>query len=186
MAKDLFYSSQVCKELACDLVTEQAELLKHESLVEQIKTKLVEGKQQLIEHLILGKELYYKGKKRTALHVNFYLEGDKMEVVVTMGIAPDGLVPRNRLTKKERMLVDDYKDLLYCCKNRSYENCFRDTLKVADELRSLKNGICLTNEPCWVIDFGNATTPGFFEQTRLEVYGADGHYMLEDLILNNH
>ena len=90
------------------MVTEQAELLKHESLVEQIKTKLVEGKQQLIEHLILGKELYYKGKKRTALHVNFYLEGDKMEVVVTMGIAPDGLVPRNRLTKKERMLVDVY------------------------------------------------------------------------------
>ena len=57
---------------------------------------------------------------------------------------------------------------------------------MADELRSLKNGIHLTNESIWEIDFGNATTPGFFEQTGLEVYGADGHYMLEDLILNNH
>ena len=42
MAKD-FFSSEVCELLARELVTEQAELLKHEVLVKEIKAKLIEG-----------------------------------------------------------------------------------------------------------------------------------------------
>ena len=52
-----YFNSEICKQLACDLVTEQAQLMKHEALANEIKAKIVEGKQKLIKKLILGKEI---------------------------------------------------------------------------------------------------------------------------------
>ena len=54
MAKD-FFSSEVCELLARELVTEQAELLKHEVLVKEIKAKLIEGRRLTLPLRIIMK-----------------------------------------------------------------------------------------------------------------------------------
>ena len=74
MAKD-FFSKEVCEQLAHELVTEQAELLKHEALVKTMKEKLVEGKKQLIWSLIGRKTFLFEGKRMTALAIDFYFYG---------------------------------------------------------------------------------------------------------------
>lgn len=178
-----FFNNQVCEQLARELVTEQAELLKHETLVKEIKAKLVEGKRQLIKKLIEGKDIYLDGRKRTALLVSFEVEEDRMMVVVTMGLEADHFtVPRN-LTKREKELVQDYKFFLDSCKGEFYEDDGVEAIEVADKLAELRNQIRLTYCTAWEIDFCNATTPDFFENSGLEVHRENGDYLLEDLII---
>ncbi len=183
MAKEIYFSNEVCEQLARELVTEQAELVKHETLVKEIKAKLVDGKMQLVKHLILGKEFYYDGKKRTALLVDFYNEQDALRLVITMGLETEGKVPSKGLTRKEKELVQDYKTNVYFLKEGYDDESGIYAIEAADELRWLKHGIHLTYCTYWVIDLLNATTPGFFEESSLYVKRPNGTFLLEDLIL---
>ena len=181
MAKEIYFSSQVCEQLARELVTEQAEMLKHEALVKEIKAKLVEGKQQLIRKLIERKTFLLNGKKRTVLLVEFDEYQDNMRIEMTMGLDPKEIDLPTSMTRKEKELLRDYKDcLLFCYEDQSEWACI-DALEIANELKSLKNGIYLSYVTIGEIDFSNATTPGFFEQSGLEVRDEGGYYMLEDL-----
>ena len=182
---NIFYSSQVCEQLARELVTEQAELLKHETLVKEIKAKLVEGKKQLIRKLIDGKTFLINGKKRTVLLVEFDEYQDNMRVELTMGLDPDEIDLPSSMTRKEKEFLMDYKDYLLIIHEDQSEWACIDALEIANELKSLKHGIYLSYGTVWEIDFSNATTPGFFEQSGLEVRDEGGCYMLEDLNISN-
>ena len=181
----VFFSSQVCGRLACELVTKQAELLKHETLVKEIKAKLVEGKKQLIKKLIERKTFLLNGKKRTVLLVEFDEYQDNMRVELTMGLDPDEIDLPTNMTRKEKELLMDYKDYLLVIHEDQSEWACIDALEIANELKSLKNGIYLSYVTIGEIDFSKATTSGFFEQSGIEIRNEGGCYMLEDLELNN-
>jgi hypothetical protein len=108
MKKD-FFNCELCEQLARELVTEQAELLKHEVLVKEIKAKLVEGKQQLIRKLISCREFFLDGKNQLALYVSFDERWDDLRVSVTLGLDPDDPAVTAPLTKKEHESMHHHK-----------------------------------------------------------------------------
>lgn len=183
MYKEIFYySSQVCEQLACELVTEQAQLLKHEALVNELKATIVEGKKQLIKKLILGKEFLLEGKRMVAIEISFFERLDDMEVTVTMGLDPDECIMPDSATKREQRLLGLYKDSFYSCKEYQDETSGSEASYWAHRLFRLKNHHLLTQCFWGRIDFANATTPGFFEQSGIVIHEENGYYMLEDLV----
>ena len=181
MVKNFVFNGQVCEQLACELVTEQAQLLKHETLVNELKAAIVEGKKQLIKNLILGREFLLEGKRMVAIEISFFERLDDMEVTVTMGLDPDECILQNPVTKREQKLIDLYKDSLYLCKEYQDEYTGSEASNLADRLLRLKNHHLLTQRFWGRIDFANATTPGFFEQSIIVIHEENGYYMLEDL-----
>lgn len=184
MAKELYYSSELCEQLSHELVTEQAELLKHQALVKAIKEKLWEGKKQLIEKLIKGKTFLLDGMQKTALMVEFGEYDGNLRVEVTMGMNPDDIAMPRVMTKKEKILVLDYQQCVDLCSGDFHYDYGREAARDAQELKSLKNRIYLTYVCVWDVDFSNATTPFFFEESGLEVHRNGEITMMEDNILN--
>jgi len=182
MGKNFLFSSEVCKQFACELVTEQAMLLKHETLVNELKAKIVEGKKQLIKKLILGKEFFLEGKRMVAIEISFFERLDDMEVTVTMGLDPDECIMPDSATKREQRLLGLYKNSLYSCKEYQDETSGSEASYWAHRLFRFKNHHLLTQCFWGRIDFANATTPGFFEQSGIVIHEEKGYYMLEDLV----
>lgn len=182
MAKD-FFSSEVCELLARELVTEQAELLKHEVLVKEIKAKLIEGKKQLIKKLIVGETFLIDGKKRTALDVAFEDNNEGIWVSFIFGLYPSEIIKPQDLTEKEKELLKEYCDYLLDFKDVLADWAGRDAIDCARKLWIHEHEMYLTTVEDFDIDLSNATTPGFFEQTGLMVYERDKCCMLEDLMV---
>ena len=82
------FSKQVYEQIAQDLVKEQAEALKHQTLVDEYKKILVEGKKEIIRKLVKGKRLYFDGKLAIVLEVKFDVEDNKLGVTVIAGLYP--------------------------------------------------------------------------------------------------
>lgn len=182
MAKDLFFSRELCEQLAHELVTEQAELLKHEALVKTMKAKIVEGKEQLINLLIGGKTFDSYGKKKTALGITYYEESDSLIVVVTFGRDPKNVGRGVRLTRREKALLEDYDYLRRCCAFGFSDGEGIDAVRTARKLEALKNHIYLVYNSTWKIDLENPNNSEFFNKSGLKV-GRDGKdLMLEDLV----
>ena len=180
MAKD-FFSKEVCEQLAHELVTEQAELLKHEALVKTMKEKLVEGKQQLIRSLIGRKTFLIEGKWMTALAIDFYVEADSMVVYVTFGLDAADVVGNRLLTRKEQRLLKDYSMQRKLCRELDYEDVEKEALETAETLAFLKNGINLIRHYAWTVDFSNPSSKNFFTESSLMVLDEYGTILLEHL-----
>jgi hypothetical protein len=180
MKKD-FYLTEVCERLAGDLVREQATLLKHEAIVKDIKAKLVEGKQQLIKQLILGKVFDYKDQKMTALCVDFGELKDNMLVEVTMGMSPEYYIQNCALTKREKLLIDDYESLCEHCREEADDYFGNEARETAYELMRLKNGVWLIRTYSWEVDFSNAGSTDFFKESGLVVHEEGISYLLEEM-----
>ena len=184
MAKENVISSQVCEQLAQQLVTEQVEMLKHEALIKEIKARLAEGKQQVIRKLILGRTFRLEGKKMTALKLLFDEKDGKLQVHVEMGLDPKSEVTSCLLTRKEEQLLREYRNSL-AAYHYGLDIMVKNTLETARRLSCLKNCIILTRCYCWRIDLDNATTPGFFSESGLTTGGyigaSDQPEMLENV-----
>ena len=182
MAKE-FFTSEVCERLARELVTEQAELIKHGALVREIKAKLIEGKELLIKKLIAGKTFLIDGKKRTALDVSFEDYDERLYVYLTFGLYPSEIDWPQDLTEDERELLDDYCDYLFDFKDVLADWAGQDALNCARELRCHRNQMYLTRVEDYEIDLSKANTPGFFEESGIVVYEGDRSYLLEKLMV---
>ena len=181
MAKD-YFSREVCEQLAHELVTEQAELKKHEALVKTMKEKIVEGKEQLINLLIGGKTFNSHGRKKTALDITYYEESDSLLVVVTFGLDPSNVGRCVRMTRKENALLKDYKELRLCCAFGYSDGDGIDAIRIARKLEMLKNHISLVYKVSWKIDLTRCCSKDFFEKSGLDA-GIDGKdLMLEDMV----
>lgn len=167
-----FFSKQVYAQIAQDLVKEQAELLKHQSLVDEYKKILVEGKKQLIRKLIMGKRLYVDGKPVIVLEVKTYEEDNKLGVTVIAGLNPFKESIPCSLTKKENQLLEQYKILFRYC-NSGDDKMLERAWEVVNQLSCLKNNIDLAMCGYWTIDMNNASQPDFFSKSGLKsgIYG---------------
>lgn len=181
MTKDLFFSRDVCEQLARELVTEQAELLKHEALVKTMKAKIIEGKEQLINSLIGGKTFKARRGNRTALEITYYEEPDSLMVVVNFGLDPKYVTKDVPLTRREKSLIEDYEWLIGSGANGFSNGDGIDAVKSARKLEVLKHHIYLVYPSVWKIDLTNPDSSDFFKRSGLEVEDGKG-MMLEDMV----
>ncbi len=183
MVKVTGYSKQVYEQIVQDLVKEEAEALKHQTLVSEYKKKLVEGKKKIIEKLILGKKLFVDKKNVMVFSVQFSEEDNKLGVVVTVGLNPFKETMPSGLTKKEEQLLEQYK--IGYCYNSKDGKMLEYFLQTINNLSTLKNAIDQARCYYWTIDVDDAAQPDFFSKSGLTtgVYrGASStELMFEDL-----
>ena len=99
------YSLELCKQLACELVTEQAEVVKHQAIIETIKDAIVKKKQQVIEQRLLGKMTNILRYDHLVLDIDVEKQDESILVSVTFGLDPDEVIkiygPMTRNEKSE-------------------------------------------------------------------------------------
>ena len=151
--------------LAEQMASLQADLVKNEVLVKEIKNVLVEKKKEQIRRCIEGNTFKIDGKGYTALGFNCFDCYDHIAIRITFGLEPSSFSFKTKnLNANEKRLVKRYVEL--------YNNgafAFTDELTkaefVARELESEKHEAKLTTTYAWDIDYGKTMYKGFFDKT---------------------
>ena len=187
MYKKSIFSSEVCKQLACELVTEQAEVVKHQAIIETIKDAIVKKKQQVIEQRLLGKMTNILRYDHLVLDIDVEKQDESILVSVTFGLDPDEVIKiYGPMTRNEKSEFEQYKlEYEHCRRKYDMDNAY-EAIFAANRLRTLKNHICLTEDCQWHIDYSQATTACFYQNSGLYTSNYKGNsvetVLLEDLI----
>lgn len=185
MAKHLI-TNKVCELLAQQLSTEQAEVVKHQAVVDGIMNRIFEAKKSLIMDKIQNDFFRIDGKKVYAIDVQVDQLENKISVCVNFAVSPDYAIQEGIiLTKREAELFADYRKAFKQCFRYSSDGATVDQLKhLAISLKRLKNQVCLTFCHFWDISYDDATDPDFLKRTGLTTGEFDGYTtrkrMLED------
>ncbi len=185
--KNFILSSEVCKQLACELITDQAEVVKRQAIIETIKDAIVKKKQQLIELRLLGKMTSYLGYDHLVLDIDVEKQDESILVTVIFGLDPDEVIKNyGPMTRNEKNEFEQYKlEYEHCKRKYDIDNAY-EAIFAANRLRTLKNHIYLTEECSWRIDYSQATTACFYQNSGLYTSNYKGNsvetVLLEDLI----
>lgn len=178
---------KVFEKLAQQLVEEQAELIKKEAIVQGLKKAIREKKLSIVKQCVEGKMLKLDGKTGVVAQLECCDCEDSMKILLHFGVDPIMAVQNDAtLTKKERKLLQKYKQYYGSCKCYLDEVLGSDVLDIARQLKKLKHGIELIIPYAWHISYDDATQPDFFVKTGLAVGGYIGcgveRKMLEDVV----
>lgn len=185
MAKEN-YSNQVCELLARQLVEEQAEVMKHEAIINNIKQTIAEKKVEVIKDI-----LYYSGVKYGdgvyyLAEIYSRIEGTKFIIEIGMVVDPESIKENYTLSAREKALLQKYED-----KFPDYQsclNCYHEEIRdMMHKMYRMKNGITLRSYFHHTFNFDEATDPDFFKKTgfttgRFQSYTTHEE-MLEDCIV---
>lgn len=168
MAK-VIYSNQVCGLLAQQLVEEQAEVVKHEAVVKEIKKAIISRKTEVVSNLVEGRVFNFDNKEVIVLKVDSFEVEAGFFIELTFGQLPASATLDVQLTKKESELMDQYaKALEHCC--RCFQNdWYSIASRAANALVDLKNGVKLIERSMYGFDFDDAIDPDFFKITGITV-----------------
>ena len=168
MAK-VIYSNQVCGLLAQQLVEEQAEVVKHEAVVREIKKAIIDKKMEVVSNLVEGRVFEFDNKEAIVFDVDSFEVKGGFFIELTFGQLPPSATLGLQLTKKESELMDQYaKALDHCC------HCFQSdwyniASRAANALADLKNGIRPIDRSMYGFNFDDAIDPDFFKKTGITV-----------------
>ena len=176
------YSKQVCGLLAQQLVTEQAEVLKHQAVVESIWKTIVEKKTDIIKRIVNGNFFRIDGIRYLALKLSIEENGDMLVVDITFGITPDVIGSEEKLTRREAELLKEYRDNYDKTIFGNIGEYGGKAVHAARELKYLKNQIYLLRIKSFNIDMTKAFEPKFFEESGLLIRDCRGARNLEDYI----
>lgn len=161
---------EVCEQLAFQLVTEQATLVKQEAIVEGIIETLKEKKKEIIRKRLEGKLFKLDGSKVIAIAVDFHELKDGMWVKVCFAKEPESfLKDKANLTKKEQSLLSKYKILFSCCRWFFKEKASKEIQNLAIELHQLKHGLLLIDWRSWSFRIEEFSSNTFFRNSGLYV-----------------
>lgn len=174
------YSQNVCRELAEQLIKEQAEVQKHQAVVREIKQRIANAKTKLIRDLTL--ESVFRIKNKEYLIIDVKPIATRNSVIISLDLCenPDTIATGRKFTKKEKELLAEYRmayDFCRLCKDDGWERYLRE---IAMELNMMNSDIKLLDVLISEIDFEAVTEPKFFIETDIKV-GKNGK-MLEDVI----
>lgn len=186
MAKEN-YSNQVCELLAKQLVEEQAEVMKHEAVVDKIKQTIVDKKVGVIID-----KLHYMGVK---LDKNVYyiaeiyscIKDTTFTIEIGMVVAPKSISENYTLSPREKALLQKYEEKFP--DYHSFLNAYGEEIRgMMHQMYRMKNGISLLAYFHHTFNFDEVTNPDFFKKTgfttgRFQSYTAN-EQMLEDCIVN--
>lgn len=179
------YSTLVYEQLARQLATEQAEVVKHQAVVDGIKQAIFDKKKDLIMHKIEGRSFKWGGKKVVAIETRIYQDADGLSVYVSFAEVPSGITRKDVLTKKEKEVCDLYAaafdDYLSACGD---DEAKKKVIKVANLLSLLKHHLRLIHFRVWSMKYDEAVDPDFFKKTGLGT-GVFKGCSTEELMLEN-
>lgn len=181
-----FISNQVCELLAHQMVEAQAEVLKHEAIVKNIRQTIVDKKVEVIKDIVTGKLFRIKDKTMIVTSVEGHETENGILVIMKYAQEPDSAVVGLTLTRRELNLFSDYREAF----TRYVDSFDRDWIYraeiAASNLSLLKNGIKLTDLHFCSFSFSEARNPEFYEKTGVYVgyeYGVSvKRLMLEDVV----
>jgi len=176
------YSKQVCGLLAQQLVTEQAEVLKHQAVVESIRKTIVEKKKEIIKRIVNDNFFRFNGIRYSALNLSIGEGRDIVIVSITFGAHPEVIDWEEKLTRREAELLKEYSENYDKTIDYNGDEYGKNATRAANELKLLKNHIDLLKFHFFTIDISEAVEPEFFEGTGLIIRGRMGARYLEDYI----
>ena len=169
MAKET-NSSEVCMLLARQLIEEQAEVVKHQGVVNGISSAIFRKKAEIIWNRIKKRRMYRReGKKFMVTEVSLITQDNGMLATLAIAYEPVSLVVgRYNLSEREKELVVKYLDIFRKFKDDpdydfSAESSHSvDISDIASKLQELENGIKLVDMIRQKIDFSDAVNPEFY------------------------
>jgi hypothetical protein len=168
MAK-VIYSNQVCGLLAQQLVEEQAEVVKHEAVVKELKNAIISRKVEVVSNLVEGRVFDFDNKQVIVLDIDSYEVDDGFYIELIFGELPTSATLGFQLTKRESELLSKYTYAIDRCSRNFDRNWYIRANDVANELANLKNGIKLIERSLYGFNFDDAIDPDFFKKTGITV-----------------
>jgi hypothetical protein len=181
------YPKEVCEQLARELVKEQTEVAKHQSMVEGLKNAIFEKKKDVIMRKIDGRSFKLNGKKVVAVKISLYHDPDGLSVWINFVENPFCTLIRSyELTTKEKKLFHAYVKAFEKYQKQFYdEDVKKRLLDVIDELSKLKHQLKMGFVRVWSMTYDEALDPDFFVKSGLHVPVFKGvspeEKLLEDL-----
>ncbi len=168
---ELNCSNSVCGQLAQQLITEKAEIFKHQAIAKSIQKTIIEKKTSLVQDLLIGKSLKIKNRLVTVLKVNSFDFEENFTIGLTIAEDIFCKTKDTKVTKRERKIINEYDKYMLKFIEVPDAGWSTHILRAASELSKLKHGIKSINyiyTPFW---FEDAVAPSFFEQTGIFVNG---------------
>lgn len=177
----ILISKPVCEYLAQQFLEEQAEVVKHQAIVEGIRKTIFDKKKEIIMRILPNNFFCFDGIMHSILDVSFGECSSAMLVNMTFGKDPMG-VDQEQLTKREAEFLRQYR--------KSFENSFgcegkeagREAIRAARELWLSKNKLNLLRFDTHQIEMSEAVKPGFFDETGIRIVTREGSRDLESYI----
>ena len=167
MEKEIL-SRNVCELLAQQLVTEQAELVKQEAVVENCIKTLKAKKKLLIEFCLEGEYFTLDDSRVLAFAADFYDTGETFWVRVLFAKTPASFYnDKVNLTRREKQLLNQYKKAFKRCRWGFNEEAGKEIRELARKIHQLKNGLILTNSRSWSFSIEDFSSPDFFRNSGL-------------------
>ncbi len=166
---DLVLSTRVNEQLAQQLVTEQAEVVRHQAVVDGIKKAIMAKKRDVILKATQGKLLKWHDKPVIVLEVTMLDLGEKFEVTLTFALEPTMALLGHELTKGETHLVTLYQNYFDECKYGYDAGLTENVICFTDELAKLKHQIELIRKVSWNISYDDSLCSRFYTSTGLGI-----------------
>ena len=163
------FPPKLCELLAQQLVEEQAELVKREAVVEQIKCSLREKKMEVIKRRLVGRVIRYNHRKFIVTEIERDDYDNGLFVMVRLGEIPNAYLERTDLTKREKELLLDYKEALKSCRWNLTPQRSERVRDAVEQIRPLKHGINLEEFFNGCFNFEEFSQPGFFNHSGITV-----------------
>jgi hypothetical protein len=164
-------SGKACELLFEQIATAQAEILKNETLISQVKKAIYLSKKSMVEELINGKVFKIENRQYVALDFHSYQQdnGD-MNFTIYFGLDPHQAVqlkPKN-LGREEKILLSQYTELYDLCKKGRCMNGY-EAVSVCEELYKQKHHFLLYRVCDWEVKLEKGQCKGFFNGPCLSV-----------------
>ena len=165
----IILSNSVCELLAQQLVTEQAEVVKHQGTVNIIKQTILEKKTEVVKRMVRGRMFKFEGKLVIAMNVNSYESEKGFVITLTFAEEPLSATRFISLTKREKDLLNQYSESFKHCR-QGYDSYWeREASRLGYDLGILKHRISLIEHCCREFSFDEAKEPDFFKTTGILV-----------------
>lgn len=174
-------SKPVCEYLAQQLLEEQAEVVKHQAIVEGIRKAVFDKKKEIVRRILEDYFFSFDGIMHSTLDISFGDCSTALLVSMTFGKDPE-TVDKESLTRREAELVRQYR--------KSFEKSFdgmdkeagREAIRAARDLYGLKNKLNLLRFDTFMFELNDAVKPSFFEETGIRIRTRAGSRDLESYI----
>ena len=164
-------SKQACCQLANQLVDEQAELVKHQALVDALRKTIIEKKKEVIKDMAGGRILKIENRRMALLSVDVEEHYNKIRIVTLLGQEPNEAIKGLKLTAIEKKLMREYERAFYRCYNDSPDSdaWAENAQNIGGRLLRLKNSLDLIDCYSVYFEYDNATDPNFFNTTSIVI-----------------
>lgn len=163
-----FITKNVCEHLAEQLVAEQAALVKQEAIVDVLMQTLKEKKKEIIKNCLEGEIFKFRNKRVVAIDATFNYWENGLLVRVWFAESPvSRLNGRAKLTRREKVLFDEYKKAFKSFRWSFNEEVSKEIQEIARQLRRLKHSIDLIEYRCWNFNNENFFSPDNFKNSGL-------------------